>query len=62
MRTTVSLFISYRKMENFNKNTFFPHEMDKLTVVVMSIKRLNKERRPPWLIETPRLFKSGNFS
>ena len=30
----------------FNRNTFFLHEMDKLTVVLMSIKRLNKERRP----------------
>ena len=28
------------------EKTFFPHEMDKLTVVLMSKKRLNKERRP----------------
>ena len=32
MRTTVSLSISCRK------NTFFLHEMDKLTIVLMSIK------------------------
>ena len=42
MRTTVSLSISCGKnvflLENFNKNTFFLHEMDKLTVVLMSIK------------------------
>ena len=31
-------------MENFNKNTFFLHEMDK--VVLMSIKWLNKIERP----------------
>ena len=29
-----------------NKNTFFLHEMDKLTVVLMSIKWLNKIERP----------------
>ena len=29
-----------------NKNTFFPHKMDKLTVVLMSIKWLNKKRWP----------------
>ena len=50
MRTTVSLSISCRKnvflLKFSNKNTFFPHEMDKVTVVLMSIKRLNKERRP----------------
>ena len=50
MRTTVSLSISCRKnvflLKFSNKNTFFPHKMDKLTVVLMSIKRLNKERRP----------------
>ena len=50
MRTTVSLFISCRKnmflLKFFNKNTFFPHEMDKLTDVLMSIKRLNKGRQP----------------
>ena len=50
MRTTISLSISCRKnmflLKFSNKNTFFPHEMDKLTVVLMSIKRLNKERRP----------------
>ena len=50
MRTTVSLSISYRKnmflLKFSNKKTFFPHEMDKLTIVLMSIKRLNKERRP----------------
>ena len=50
MRITVSLSISCRKnvflLKFSNKNTFFPHEMDKLTVVLMSIKRLNKERRP----------------
>ena len=42
MKATVNLSISCRKkrvlMENFNKNTFFLHEMDKLTVVLMSIK------------------------
>ena len=46
MRPTVSESISCRKnvflLENFNKNTFFLHEMDKLTVVLMSIKWLNK--------------------
>ena len=50
MRTTVSLSISCRKnvflMENFNKNTFFLYETDKLTVVLMSIKWLNKKRWP----------------
>ena len=50
IRTAVSLSISCRKnlflLKFSNKNTFFPHEMDKLTVVLMSIKRLNKERRP----------------
>ena len=50
MRTSVSLSISCRKnvflLKFSNKNTFFPHEMDKLMVVLMSIKRLNKERRP----------------
>ena len=50
MRTTVSLSISCRKnvflLKFSNKNTFFPYEMDKLTVVLMSIKRLNKERQP----------------
>ena len=35
MRTTVNyLFL----LENLNKNKFFLHEMDKLTVVLMSIK------------------------
>ena len=51
MRTTVSLSISCRKnlflVKNFNKNTFSLYEMDKLTVVLMSIKRwLNKKRWP----------------
>ena len=50
MKATVSLSISCRKnvflLKFSNNNTFFPHEMDKLTVVLMSIKRLNKERRP----------------
>ena len=50
MRPTVSESISCRKnvflFENFNKNTFFLHEMDKLTVVLMSIERLNKIERP----------------
>ena len=50
MRTTVSLSISCRKnvflLKFSNKNTFFPHEMDKLMVVLKSIKTLNKERRP----------------
>ena len=50
MRTTICLSILYRKnvflLKFSNKNTFFPHEMDKLTVVLMSIKRLNKKRRP----------------
>jgi hypothetical protein len=50
MRTTDILSISCRKnvflLKFSNKNMFFPHEMDKLTVVLMSIKRLNKERRP----------------
>ena len=42
MRTTLNLSISCRKneylLENFNKNTFFLHEMYKLRVVLMSIK------------------------
>ena len=50
MRTTVRLSILCRKnvflLKFSNKNTFFPNEMDKLTVVLMSIKRLNKERGP----------------
>ena len=50
MRTTVTLSISCGKkvflLENFNKNTFFPHEMDRLTVVLMSIKWLNEKRWP----------------
>ena len=58
MRTTVSLSISCRKnvflLKFSNKTTFFPHEMDKLTVVLMSIKRLNKERRP--LVVSNQLF------
>ena len=41
MRTDVNLSISCRKnmflLENFNKNKFFLHEMDKLTSVLMSI-------------------------
>ena len=49
MRTTVSLSISCGKkvflLKFSNKNTFFPHEMDKVTVVLMSIKTLNKERQ-----------------
>ena len=50
MRTTVSLSISCGKnvflLENFNKTTFFLYEMDKLTVVLISIKWLNKKRWP----------------
>ena len=50
MRTIVSLSISYRKnvflLKFSNKNTVLPPEVDKLTVALMSIKRLNKERRP----------------
>jgi len=50
MRTSVSLSISCRKnvflLKFSNKNTFFPHEMDKIMVVLKSIKTLNKERRP----------------
>ena len=50
MRTTVSLSISCGKnvflLENFNKNTFFLHEMDKLTVVLMSTKLLIQFERP----------------
>ena len=42
IRTTINLFISCRKdvflLENFNKNMFFLHEMDTLTVVLISIK------------------------
>ena len=42
MRTTVNLSISCRKnlflLKFSNKNTFFLHEMDKLMVVLMSIK------------------------
>ena len=58
MRTTVSLSISYRKnvvlLKFSNKNTFFPHEMDKLMVALMSIKWLNKERRPlVYTVRTP---------
>ena len=33
-------------LENFNKNMFFLHEMDKLTAVLMSIEWWNKERQP----------------
>ena len=43
MRTTVSLSISCRKnvflLKFSNKNMSFLHEMDKLTVALMSIKR-----------------------
>jgi hypothetical protein len=50
MRTALGLSISCRKnlflLKFSNKNSFFPHEMDKLTVVLTSIKRLNKERQP----------------
>ena len=50
MRTTVNLSISCRKnvflLKFSNKNTFFLHEMDKLMVVLMSIKWLNKIERP----------------
>ena len=50
MRPTISKSISCRKnvylLKFSNKNTLFPHEMDKLTDVLMSIKRLNKERQP----------------
>ena len=40
IRTAVSLSISCRKNVFLlkKKNTFFPHEMDKLMVVLMSIK------------------------
>ena len=42
MRTTVNLSISCRinvfLLKFSNKNTFFLHEIDKLTVVLMSIK------------------------
>ena len=42
MRTTVNLSISCRKnvflLKFSNKNTFFLHEIDKLMVVLMSIK------------------------
>ena len=54
MRPTVSESISCRKnvflLKFSNKNTFFLYEMDKLTVVLMSIKLLNKIERP--LVET----------
>ena len=50
MRTTLYLSISCRKnvflLENLNKNTFLLHEMDKWTVVLMSIKWLNKIEWP----------------
>ena len=46
------------KIEFSNKNTFFPHEMDKLTVVLMSIKTLNKERRP--LVDISRAWKMAS--
>ena len=50
IRTAVNLFISCRKnvflLENFNKNSFFLHEMDKLMAVLMSIEWWNKERQP----------------
>ena len=50
MRTTVNLSILYRKnvflLENFNKYTIFLHEMDKLTVVLIPIKWLDKIERP----------------
>ena len=68
IRTTVSLSISYRKnvvlLKFSNKNTFFPHKIDKLMVVLMSIKWLNKERRPLpnfWQIHSP-LYKKNTFS
>ena len=57
LRTTVNFSISCRKnvflLENFNKNTFFVHEMNKLTVVLKSIKWLNKIERPlvPLLVQ-----------
>ena len=42
-----SAIVVCRSMLKFsNKNTFFLHEMDKLTVVLMSIKWLNKIERP----------------
>ena len=57
MRPTISESISCRKnmflLKFSNKNTYFPHEMDKLMVVLMSIKRLNKERQ---------LISKGNFA
>jgi hypothetical protein len=50
MRTTLNLSISCRKnvflLKFSNKNTFFLHEIDKLTVVLMSIKWLNKIEWP----------------
>ena len=50
MRTAVTLSISCRKnmflLENFNKNKFFLHEMDKVMSVLMSIEWWNKERQP----------------
>ena len=55
MRTTVNLSISCRKnvflLKFSNLFTFFKnfqqkHEMDKLTVVLMSIKSLDKIERP----------------
>ena len=65
MRTTVSLSTSCRKnvflLKFSNKNTFFPHKMAKLTVVLMSIKRLNKKRRPlmPCSFTGPKMFFAG---
>ena len=50
MRTAVNLSISCRKnvllLKLSEKNTFFLHEMDKLTAVLMSMKWWNKERQP----------------
>ena len=50
MRPTVSGSISCRKNEFLlkfsNRNTFFLHEMNKLTAVLMSIELWNKERQP----------------
>jgi hypothetical protein len=42
----LSMTISKAQFCSYDSPLFFPHEMDKLTVVLMPIKRLNKERQP----------------
>ena len=51
----LAVFFTYSSylMKFSKKNTFFLHEMDKLTVVLMSIKWLNKIERPLVLWSSP---------